>query len=673
MRKFKKLQKVRINDMGIIFTKLTMNNFKPYKSATTLEFSINKPVTVIYGENMTGKTTIMDAVKWVWYGHTQDRHGTVLTNKKLINSEYFSEGYYVSSVTLHFYTDENNYQLHRQIQAKNSFIEPISNNDFEENVYLSENGNQLKADEIQIKLNDLMPESISQFFLFDGERLNAYEELIQDESKQSSEIKLSIEKILGIPAIENAILDCASNFNEANKRLIDSSQKDEAAKKASTRAQQISVLRDNAQSQVDTLIVQKEQLLSELSDVEQKLDAMAGAEKDVQQIEKLNLQIAGCKTNIADSLSNLKNIMENSWKDLLHKKAQEKIQTLKNEKDKIQETKLEKYKIETQITQLEMSLATSVCETCKQSLSDDDLKSGKDKLAQTKWDLEYISYDPENEQRLIFELNILENINPPNAALAIKNCEQTELTNIASMYSFESEKQKFENALKNHDQIDIKLNRSQKESIDKQILLLDLDLAKEKEEVAKLTEEAYKLSNEISNFNLPALQRITHEVKLYRDLRMTFQNALNLFRDKAKNEVENSASKAFLNMTTDKTYKGLSINNNYGLDILLSNGDVAPSRAAGAEQIVALSLISALNQNAVKNGPIIMDTPFGRLDKTHRDNVLNHLSTSTKQIVLLVHSGEMSPGEEIKEIQQYVGKEYKVNHPTSTTSELVSI
>ena len=105
---------------------------------------------------------------------------------------------------------------------------------------------------------------------------------------------------------------------------------------------------------------------------------------------------------------------------------------------------------------------------------------------------------------------------------------------------------------------------------------------------------------------------------------------------------KNDATNIFKQLTTDKTYSGLKINDYFGLTILDLNGNPIPERSAGAEQIVALSLIGALNKNAVRQGPIIMDTPFGRLDPKHRENILKFIPTLSSQVTLLVHGGEVN-------------------------------
>jgi len=110
------------------------------------------------------------------------------------------------------------------------------------------------------------------------------------------------------------------------------------------------------------------------------------------------------------------------------------------------------------------------------------------------------------------------------------------------------------------------------------------------------------------------------------------------------------ATEIFKLLTTDPTYAGLQINENYGLVILRHDQIAVGQRSAGAEQIVALSLLGALNRLATKRGPVIMDTPFGRLDRTHRANILRFVPTMADQVVLLVHDGEIDRVRDLKEI-----------------------
>ena len=51
--------------------------------------------------------------------------------------------------------------------------------------------------------------------------------------------------------------------------------------------------------------------------------------------------------------------------------------------------------------------------------------------------------------------------------------------------------------------------------------------------------------------------------------------------------------------------------------------------------------MGALQANAPLRGPIVMDTPFGRLDPKHTANVVTALPTMAEQVIIFVQEGEI--------------------------------
>ena len=86
---------------------------------------------------------------------------------------------------------------------------------------------------------------------------------------------------------------------------------------------------------------------------------------------------------------------------------------------------------------------------------------------------------------------------------------------------------------------------------------------------------------------------------------------------------------------------------------------------------MALSLIDGLNKAARRLDPIVMDTPFGRLDSRHRQNVLRYLPEMAEQVILLVHEGEMDPSRDLPLIRDNVSAIYEIERVSSRQSRLV--
>lgn len=85
--------------------------------------------------------------------------------------------------------------------------------------------------------------------------------------------------------------------------------------------------------------------------------------------------------------------------------------------------------------------------------------------------------------------------------------------------------------------------------------------------------------------------------------------------------------------------------------------------SAGETQIFALSLMAAVSA-AYPLFPILMDTPFARLDADHRRNVLKHFSGLGVQLILLAHPAELSPDDISALGDRYAG-EVQVRHELS--------
>ena len=159
-------------------------------------------------------------------------------------------------------------------------------------------------------------------------------------------------------------------------------------------------------------------------------------------------------------------------------------------------------------------------------------------------------------------------------------------------------------------------------------------------------------------------------VKRLEQLGTVFGKGIDRLRQKMKDDVASHATTTFKRLTTEKTYSGLKINQSYGLSILDQEGRVLDERSAGAEQVVALSLIDGLNKTSGTEAPIVMDTPLGRLDLKHRKNILQYLPDMSQQIVLLIHEGEINAERDIVYFANRIGARYEIKRISATHSRI---
>jgi DNA sulfur modification protein DndD len=149
-----------------------------------------------------------------------------------------------------------------------------------------------------------------------------------------------------------------------------------------------------------------------------------------------------------------------------------------------------------------------------------------------------------------------------------------------------------------------------------------------------------------------------------------FSNSYDEFVQKMRESVSDSANKVFDSLISDDGYKGLMINKNFGLSLLNEEEKIVDLRSSGQSQVVAVSLILALHECAVRTGTLLMDTPFGRLDLTHRKNLMNYFTTHLSQVVLLIQSGELDD-DDLSEWAGHTSRRYKLERGSTTAETII--
>lgn len=164
----------------MIINNITLKNFKSYEDKTTFSFTPNKNrnIVLIGGENGAGKSTLFEAIKLCIYGPTTygylGLNGNYLTKiKNSINDNAFKnkdiEAYIGLSITFKDGTSKKDYYLKRTWNYQNQKI----HENFD--VYLN---NKLLNEEDKLYfdkyLKSVLPPSLFDFFFFDGEELSDF-------------------------------------------------------------------------------------------------------------------------------------------------------------------------------------------------------------------------------------------------------------------------------------------------------------------------------------------------------------------------------------------------------------------------------------------------------------------------------------------------------------------
>lgn len=245
------------------FVSMLINNFGPYKGENEIDFTDKNGVTIFWGDNGRGKTTLLNAFRYALFGTVQRRHGKLTIFKEMENYESRGEGIYGFSISIKMKNGEDFYLLTRSFKPREGIADPRTDSDYEKRCFLKKNGSLLSPDQRDHALNMLMPEQVSRFFLFDGELLQEYEGLVIDGENSGERIKEAIEKILGVPVLQNATVDLENLKSNIERNAIRVAQKNNRTRLLASQVSGIEEEIANHVREIDDLNEKKNKTINE--------------------------------------------------------------------------------------------------------------------------------------------------------------------------------------------------------------------------------------------------------------------------------------------------------------------------------------------------------------------------------------------------------------------------
>jgi len=197
--------------------KLTLNNFRVFYGKRTIEFSNDpdKNVTLVHAENSMGKTTMLNAIKWCLYAKAPDFENEA-KGSKILNHISHEKQDYSCYVEIEFSEEGKTYSIKREakeVKTKLGFpgedrgLTILENDD--------KSGSVRKKSNPQTFINSILPEELSDYFLFAGE---TYAKTRNDSSTREL-YKKAVRDILGFTLSDSAIKDLNEMQRKSNKEL----------------------------------------------------------------------------------------------------------------------------------------------------------------------------------------------------------------------------------------------------------------------------------------------------------------------------------------------------------------------------------------------------------------------------------------------------------------------
>lgn len=621
-------------------------NIQNYRQLKNVNIILTNPegkndLNIIIGKNGTGKTNILNAINWCLYGEepllSKDSQGLPLLNLNTIKeNENSNQKQKVSvEIVISINHDEKLHFCRQKFYRIYNIDEPPILT--EEKFFIrkrDEKGNTTfidKGEQVATQVERFVPRDISDFFFFDGEKLDNY-----FKSATSQKIKKATFLISQIDILENQI-------ERKLKDLLKEYRKEAG----------------RASPEIDK--VQKE-----LNDVEEQLNGLSKTIEEIkEQRDKFKELVTGCQKRVAnipntkelnEELQRLKSNIKHN-KDILKSKEEIKndllmdyikiimtwpatkkvFEVLKDRRDKNDIPP----KVDRNI--LNEILDKNLCSICGSELNENNRKNVMSLINKT--------ISSEVLQDLVNIENSLLNFQDKF------NCFEENIKNISK--EIENYKKNIDETEEQIGKINKKLLGYNDDKIRKWYEELEENEKNLSSEIQKLAEQEHsrqekekkqkelkdKLDKEISK--LDKLKMIERKISFCSKAISIVSNTKVNIMNSTKEKINEKTNEYFFKLVwKDSSFAKINFDEEYNIKLIHNIGyDCLGTIGAAERELLALSFTLALHSVSGFNAPIIVDTPVARVDNENRENfghVFANITSSEKQAIILFTPSEYS-------------------------------
>ncbi len=646
------------------FEYLRLKNYRQYQNAQInfLPFDSKKNFIIIMGTTGSGKTNIMNAVTWCLYGieyniRDKDR-GLPLLN--LVTFDKMEEGD-TSEVSVEIQMrgeQDERITFKRTLQFMKRNGKPLSIPDYNAKakdgssfyMFLQKGKDTVPIHSPEYRLNQLIPQSIEEYFFFDGERLDDY---FQETSKVA--IKEAVFKISQIGLLENLIKHLDERKNDYTRK----------SNKLSSQAIQVNQSLQRLKTSWERTEGEYTKLVSQRNVAKKRFEEISESLRNTSNINLTNLeeQRKGLEIEIKE--------VDQS----LSIKEQEKFQFIAKAAPTIL-----MYEPLTKLLELINNTEESgrIPPEYQKSFLKKLLKNGKcicgidfyketenrQKIEQLLTEHDDISELSSMLIRLEGTLNIIQNTYQQFDEVKRKLNDEIRILQKQHERISKGIKQ-IEESIGSIDQDAIRRLEASRQEWSKKLETLNNDLGRKKYEVEgyqkKVNAEETRLDKELRK------DKRSEELVAIRDF---CNNALTI-AETIKKEIMSEILKDIAKKTKEQffsliwktsDYKDVTIDETYNVSVKHQSGfEGIGTLSAGEGIVLALSFMAAINSVSGFDVPIMIDTPLGRLAGEPREKIAKNLPKYLpgKQVIMLVTDTEYT--ETVRNLlSKRVGKTYKI-------------
>lgn len=609
--------------------KIEFENFRNFRDHGEIKCSTDGRVTIIYGKNGDGKTTLHQLFQWVFYGQV---HFNKTTTDRLYNLQFESEQPFGSTFQvlgrIDFDHNNESYSLTRTYTYKKGLDDSEK---IAEDIALNkmdEDHNWKRIDRPKDTIEKLLPSGLSDYFFFDGESMIA--DLRVKGKDSAGKLRKALFSMFDLDVIESAIAHIGRT--DLKTTALGKLYLSKGTISSSSEISAVKTNIENAQAKlakIDADIDDAKKKKGDRRNLVQQVSEQIGSSKSKSDYERqrkiLKSQRDSFLKNASDAQSGFGDAVLEMFPQLLISKAvgdaKQRIH-LKVEQNKLPagvNKKLIKYLLSDNVT--ECICGNPLCEDEKRHIRDyldmlpprsfTSLYNEFSRTAQS-WGRGYDKAKIENYICAVLDNN-------EQAAKCDEHIRELD-----------------DNEKKSPDIEDLIVARQEAET---DIELLDTAIANFGTERKKYEiylkhqmQEFDKLTKETS-----ASENVMRKIRILEQVSEYFSNRLAEASITYSKRLEENIQDLIDQMLTSK--RNVTVSSEFSVKVTDSFND--ESKSEGQFAVVSFAYIGGIlkmlrseEHLAAKEYPLVLDGPFSKLDTTQRQNVINVIPKFAPQVIL---------------------------------------
>lgn len=654
--------------------KITLDNFRPFKGHHEMIFSTSedKNVTLVLAENGAGKTTLAQAFQWVLYGKTDGFINKSLLNT-LVEKDMIANDMQTVSVSLEIEHNDIDYTITRSQVYKKDSLGNMKAESPKFSVSEKDSYGQTKYHEYAEStsiINSILPEDLSKYFFFDGERINDMSKQVLSGSK-AIDFKEAVQNILGLDALSQALDHLnpslsASVIGRYNSQIDDNGSQE--AKELRRRFYNNNEKIEKNKVRIAELEDQIEFYKRSIDECKEKLINFKDIEEQQQRLNVLENDLSHLKDMKQKNISNFTFAFSSvTYKFLSKKMIKEAVEDLSSSGD------LDNGIPDIRKSTIDFLRKRGTC-ICGADLSDNNSDAVKHLE-------ELLKFIP--PQSLGTQINFFKQA-AKNSLRSSENFFENMKDNISTIRSIDNQVDEKEHTIaeyntnilknKNVEIVDIKNNQTEYE---KALRLSENELIELKSDISLREKDNSKINSDLTKLELQEKKNDSFEIQ-----RKYAKAAYEMIKDSyeyRENEVRNKLEQE-INTLFESIYDGgvtISIDNNYRIktyvDELENETSSIDSNTAKSYSVIFAFIVGVIKMarekaakkdsiDAPTNGeyPLVMDAPLSSFDQKRIKNICDVIPGIARQVIIFIKD---KPDGEIaqKYLNDKVGIEYNLS------------